>query len=261
MPTNHKTAPIDDGSSRQIWIGWGTGIVCGILGLFPVGLFLRYTLLCLGAVLVLRGHRPGLFTTYIPAQIIAGVPARQEVSVKIWILALSGCMFLGGAAGYLHSKLVPRQSERPSVTIAAIALPDIFLKAGTVIVKWDIKNSVAGPLLTITEANLTLWYAPPQNPLPQKPNYIPTPSKLQGVTIAPGEIFEATFRADRELTERDLALINEGSIKLYALGYVKYRGSTTAEYSKGFAAVYKPKNDPRFGMFDHVEQPNYNYEY
>jgi hypothetical protein len=149
---------------------------------------------------------------------------------------------------------------RPSVTIAAIGFPDVVLKAGPVIIKWDIKNSIIGPQISIVEANMTAWFATSRNPLPDVPAYSPTPHKLVGVTIGPNDTSQATFRATRGLTQSDVEWIANGAVKFYVFGYIKYKGAADAEYVKGFIALYKPGNSPQYGMFDHYEQPNYNYD-
>jgi hypothetical protein len=72
--------------------------------------------------------------------------------------------------------------------------------------------------------------------------------------------FQATFQADRQLTASDVALIADGTIKLFAFGYVEYRGTADTEYLKGFITLYSPTSDPQYGAFGHYEQANYNYD-
>jgi hypothetical protein len=108
---DHKIASLDESSSRQIWVGWGSGVVCLALAYLVGGLFFPYALLCFGATMALRGHFPSLFTKHIDAQIIAGTPYQRKESLKAWMIAVSLCLLLALMASSIHRHIAPQQSD------------------------------------------------------------------------------------------------------------------------------------------------------
>jgi hypothetical protein len=152
------------------------------------------------------------------------------------------------------------EKQRPYISISAIGVPGIVLQPGPLTIWCEIKNSLAGPQISIVEANISTWFETNDRPLPKKAEYVPAPHKLSGVTIAPGDIFRASYSGDLELKESDIKLIREGAIKLYVYGFVKFRGTTKTEYCKGFIGFYDPNGQQQFGMFQYIENPSYNYD-
>lgn len=127
MQDERKITPLDESSSRQIWVGWGSAVVCLGLAYLVGGLFFPYALVFFGAALAIRGHFPGIFAKHIDAKIIAGTPYRREESIKAWATVLSTCVLLAWASSSLHRRLFPQQTE-PLVTIEperdSISSPD-----------------------------------------------------------------------------------------------------------------------------------------
>jgi hypothetical protein len=151
------------------------------------------------------------------------------------------------------------QTERPYISVSSIGFSNVLLEPGPIIIRWEIKNSGLTPA-TIVEANMTVWFATADNPLPQAPQYVAGDRNLSGVMIAPGEIFQAQLQLKRTLTNKEVKFITDGTSQLYVFGYIKYRDTSQTERARGFIALYKPKNDPRFGMFEYVsEQKPYVY--
>ncbi len=150
-------------------------------------------------------------------------------------------------------------TERPYISVSAIGLQPPRLAPGPPLVRWTIENSGQTPA-TIVEANMTIWFATNEVPLPAKPQYKATPHTLSRVVVAPqGGVFEAKFQCERVLSSEDVKHIEQGNSKMYVFGFVKYRDLQGAERTKGFIALYKPRNDPASGMFDYVEGSAYNY--
>jgi hypothetical protein len=120
MDGERKVTPLDESSNRQIWVGWGSGVVCLALAYLVGGLFVPYLLLFVGATMALRGHRPGLFLKHIDSQIIAGVPYQRKESVKTWTVALLICLILAGIAARLHQKLAPKNTDLAQTVINGV---------------------------------------------------------------------------------------------------------------------------------------------
>jgi hypothetical protein len=151
------------------------------------------------------------------------------------------------------------------VSIAAVGFPTISkLKAGPLRINWVIKNGPTGTTARIIEANVTLHYATEDAPLPDFPVYIPsTHHTLNGFIMTPSETFPSEFVATKPISPVTLLMINQGLMKLFVYGYVKYKSSApdaSTRYTRGFIAVYNPDADPRTGVFSYYEHPNYNYE-
>jgi hypothetical protein len=102
MPRQREIAPLDEGSKRQIWVGWGAGIVCFSLAFLVGGLFLPYLFLCVGVTVALRGHFPGWFAKHVDAQIILGTPYRRKESVRAWVIASFACLLLAISASKIR---------------------------------------------------------------------------------------------------------------------------------------------------------------
>lgn len=107
MQEDHKIAPLDESSSRQILVGWGSGLMCLALGFLIGGIFVPYLGLFAGAAIALRGHVPRLFAKHIDAQLIAGTPYRRQESIKTWSFSIVACLALAGGASWIHRKIVP----------------------------------------------------------------------------------------------------------------------------------------------------------
>lgn len=148
--------------------------------------------------------------------------------------------------------------ERPYITIASMGFPNIIIKPGPPVIYWDIENSWRR-LVKIVDANMTLFVETDAVRLPQKPDYVPNPHRLAGIEIAPGKIFNATFRREIPFTESDVDNINKGVFRLYAFGFVRFIDDTGATGCKAFIDFYNPANDPRRGMFSPVEEDHKSY--
>lgn len=147
----------------------------------------------------------------------------------------------------------PTEGNRPYLSIASLAFPDIVVKPGPVVVLWQIK--CGGAPATISEANMTLWFDTKATPIPDKPVYRPNVHALSGITLDPGEVYNANLKSDVSLTPETVLAINAGTTKLYVYGYVKYGQG----HERGFIALYDPTNIPQYGMFERVDDryPNY----
>ncbi len=111
MQSEHEITPLDEGSSRQIWVGWGCSLVCVALAYFVGGSFGPFLLLFIGITTALRGHKPGLFIKHIDAQIILATPYRREESWRSWILAVVACVSLAFSASWIYKKIVPAKPD------------------------------------------------------------------------------------------------------------------------------------------------------
>jgi hypothetical protein len=115
-----KIAPLDEGSSRQIWVGWGSTLAVAFVTYLSGGAWWAYCGVFAGLAVALRGHHPRFFIRHIEAQVIAGTPARNEESIKAWLVMASICLVLGMTASVVQGKLVPPSSPttgRPWVSI------------------------------------------------------------------------------------------------------------------------------------------------
>jgi len=107
---------LDESSARQIWVGWGSALVCLalalIIGYYLGEIFIPFMLLFMGAIVALRGHNPSWFIRHVDAQIILGTPSRREESWRSWILALAICVLLAFSCSQIYKKVVP---EKPDI--------------------------------------------------------------------------------------------------------------------------------------------------
>jgi hypothetical protein len=215
-------------------------------------------------VVSLAASRVWLFGLCVVIFLAFWLVSGQLVKRQLWAVLLSlvvGVAVFTGIDRWAPKPMAQGVSIRPQFSIAALGLQHIVLSSGDVAIKFDIKNNIIGPVAQIDEANVTLWYETSKDPLPEYPRYESTIHKLTGIVIAPGDTFNATFTANRMLSEDDVKTIERGTVRLFVFGYVKYRARDGGqEQSKGFIALYKPKNDPTSGMFDYFEQPNYAYD-
>ena len=148
---------------------------------------------------------------------------------------------------------VQEKKYRPYISIASISLSDIVLLPGPIVIRWDIKNNGNLPA-KIAESNMTLWFETEDLKLPDTPKYVPTPHKLTGITINPGDTFNATFTSYKTLVQSEVGAINNFISKLYIFGFVKYSDENNGHWCKGFIARYQPLNNLHFGMFANVEE-------
>ncbi|HIJ69168.1 MAG: hypothetical protein ABSD38_37075 [Syntrophorhabdales bacterium] len=119
-----------------------------------------------------------------------------------------------------QSKEEPPPLNRPYISIVAIAFSNIVICPGHFTIRWDIKNSGLLPA-QVSEANMTLGFETKDSKLPETPKYVPSPHVLAGVSVVPGETFNATFTTTRVFSPADVAMINKGVSVLYVFGYVK----------------------------------------
>jgi hypothetical protein len=160
MQEDHRVSPLDEGSSRQIWVGWGSAVVCLALAFLVGGIFVPYLLLFIGATMALRGHLPGLFAKHIDAQIIAGTPYRREESIKAWSTSVLVCILLAGASSWIHLKVAPQ--------------------------KPDLANTILEQVRKLYEQRqpaVTLKSSPAPAPLPKSPSVAPTIPKSKQLSI------------------------------------------------------------------------------
>ena len=120
MQDDRKIAPLDESSSRQIWVGWGSGVVCLALAYLVGGLFFPYALLFFGATIALRGHLPGLFTKHIDAQLIAGTPYQRKESIRSWVAAISTCLLLAWLASSIHRRIAPQHPDLAETILGGV---------------------------------------------------------------------------------------------------------------------------------------------
>jgi hypothetical protein len=120
MSNDREISPLDESSNRQIWVGWGSGVVCTALAFLVGGVFVPYLLLFVGATMALRGHWPGLFAKHIDAQIIAGIPYRREESSKSWSIALLVCFLLAFASSWIHRTIAPTNTDVAKTVIDGV---------------------------------------------------------------------------------------------------------------------------------------------
>jgi len=104
--SDRRITPLDESSSRQIWVGWGVGLVCLALAFFVGGIFAPYVLLFFGVTVALRGHFPSIFAKHFDAQIIAGIPYRREESLRAWGVAMLSCVLLAALFYWIHLKVI-----------------------------------------------------------------------------------------------------------------------------------------------------------
>lgn len=135
MQSKRTIAPLDEGSSRQIWVGWGSALMCLALAYliahFVGGTFIPVGLLFIGATIALRGHKPGWFIKHIDAQIIAGIPGRNVPSWRAWLAAIVIAMGFAETASRMLEWRNPTQQTR-SVKIEPCkitAITDSFVVA------------------------------------------------------------------------------------------------------------------------------------
>jgi hypothetical protein len=120
MADERTIAPLDESSNRQIWVGWGSGVMCLGLAYLIGGLFFPYALVFFGAAMALRGHLPGLFLKHIDAKLIAGTPYSRKESVGAWLIVLSLCLALAGAASFLHRRIAPEHPDLAKTVIDGV---------------------------------------------------------------------------------------------------------------------------------------------
>jgi hypothetical protein len=117
---DHRITPLDESSSRQIWVGWGSGVVCLGLAYLVGGLFFPYALVFLGGAMALRGHLPGLFAKHVDSQPIAGIPYRREESIKSWAIALPVCLILARGSSSIHRRIAPAHPDLAATILDGI---------------------------------------------------------------------------------------------------------------------------------------------
>ena len=186
----------------------------------------------------------------------------------LYLLPIGIFIFLLYETHWYIARQTPYSAERPYISISGIGLDTVVIQPGREIeIWWDIKNSGRAPA-TVIEANMTGWFETDERRLPATPQHVRTEHTLKGVTIAPDGTYNATFHMTPRtngipipLTQSGVELINNGTIRFYVFGYVKYRAPSGGEHSKGFIARYDPRNDQRRGMFSDCGEDHPEYQY
>ena len=109
-------------------MGWG---LSGALS-FPPPLW-SYFLIFAGATLAVRGFFPALFIKHTEKQIVAGIEAKDEESLKRWLIALAAIMVL--AIGTW--KILVRTPQRLSLRCRTEGIPVVTLPASSGVVLVD----------------------------------------------------------------------------------------------------------------------------
>lgn len=120
VPKVGSIPPLDHGASRQVWIGWGVGLMSVPLGYLVGGNFWPFLFLAAGIVAVLRGYFPQWFSVQTQAQLITGTAARVYPSKLAWFIASCGGVALAVGMSLLYRTLVPAKPDISKVVHDAV---------------------------------------------------------------------------------------------------------------------------------------------
>jgi hypothetical protein len=170
------------------------------------------------------------------------------------------CVWFGFAAFICLGLLVTLQLDehfagqpeedpnRPFVAVTSLGFPNILVQAGPVVIAWSITNTGRN-IASIIDANMTVFVETEKHRLPADPIYEKNRSNITGTTLNPNETFQSHLQAFRTLTDAEVKAINDGSVRFFVYGYVKY----APNYERAFIARYNPKNPASLGMFNRIE--------
>jgi hypothetical protein len=113
-------SPLDESSSRQIYVGWGSGVAFAFLAYISAGQWWAYSGVFIGIAIALRGHFPHLFGTYVDAQILSGLPASRTESVLKWVCWVAIALVLGCASSWIHRTVSPEKPDLVKTILAGI---------------------------------------------------------------------------------------------------------------------------------------------
>jgi hypothetical protein len=113
-------AQMDEHTARSVWIAWGTTLLPIGLAYLNGGPFWAYLIFFAAVTVALRGHFPRWFTVHTPEQLIAGVPARNAVSIKAWVLSIVGALLLAALSSWIHHKVAPEKPDLAKTILSEI---------------------------------------------------------------------------------------------------------------------------------------------
>ena len=155
-------------------------------------------------------------------------------------------------------------NQRAFLSLDAVGLKRSPLAPGQPEIVIQIRNSGHAAAF-IKEATVTIQVTVAAG-LPQKPRYEPLGKVSIVNPLVAGGSSQMTFSPKTArggpflLDDNAVRQILQGDWRLYVFGFVQYRDMLKIfSHVTGFCAVYKPDNDPSFGMFGPCEETPYQY--
>lgn len=187
-------ARMDDATARSVWIGWGSSVVFVGLAILTGGILWAYVCVFAGIAIALRGHFPRWFTNRTEEQIIAGIPSREALSIKSWLITAIAVVLLAIGASSLHRRVFPDKPDLAKTIldgVKKIVAEQQHASAS------EHPTSPASPAAPVPEAN-------PPSPIPERAAMRIEEPRLTVPSIQPGALVSVSSYC-RNITSTSVA--------------------------------------------------------